>query len=94
MYMLPFTVKQAAAASPDAAATAAPGEGGDLFGGWFGEAEKDPLCPTLGRRQRLLGFLCCLAAGVFCLSMVGIPALESHSPKTAVLPCLLVPSIR
>ncbi|XP_071502724.1 uncharacterized protein [Diadema antillarum] len=51
--------------------TGAPKEGnnGGETNGWFSQAEKDPLCPSLSRQQRIMGFVGCLLAGIFCFAL-------------------------
>ncbi|XP_072036248.1 uncharacterized protein [Amphiura filiformis] len=41
----------------------------DPSNAWFNEAQKDPLCPSLSKRQRILGFMMCLLAGAICFAM-------------------------
>ncbi|XP_066276039.1 uncharacterized protein [Branchiostoma lanceolatum] len=42
--------------------------------GWFGQAQKDPCCPSLTRTQRIMGFMLCLCAGLFCFSLAAMYA--------------------
>ncbi|XP_072174483.1 uncharacterized protein [Diadema setosum] len=50
--------------------TGAPKEGNNgETNGWFSQAEKDPLCPSLSRQQRIMGFVGCLLAGIFCFAL-------------------------
>ncbi|XP_033642209.1 protein transport protein SFT2-like [Asterias rubens] len=55
--------------------------------GWFNQAQKDPFCPTLSKRQRILGFMTCLAAGAFCfvLASVYAPFIVVKARKFALL---------
>eukprot|EP00057_Strongylocentrotus_purpuratus_P023265 XP_011677739.1 PREDICTED: solute carrier family 12 member 9 [Strongylocentrotus purpuratus] len=61
-------------------------DGGDT-NGWFTQAEKDPFCPSLSRQQRIIGFMGCLAAGVFCfvLAWTFAPLIVVKPRKFALL---------
>ncbi|XP_041479919.1 protein transport protein SFT2-like [Lytechinus variegatus] len=61
-------------------------DGGDS-NGWFTQAEKDPLCPSLNRQQRIMGFVGCLLAGVFCfvLAWTFAPLIVVKPRKFALL---------
>uniref|UniRef100_H2YN39 Vesicle transport protein n=1 Tax=Ciona savignyi TaxID=51511 RepID=H2YN39_CIOSA len=54
---------------------------------WFSEAKKDPMCPALSKKQRLIGFAGCLVGGIFCfsLSSMYIPVLLLRARKFALL---------
>ncbi|XP_071946245.1 uncharacterized protein [Antedon mediterranea] len=42
--------------------------------GWYTQAAEDPFCPSLSKRQRILGFFTLLLMGVFCFVMAGFVA--------------------
>ncbi|XP_045161553.2 vesicle transport protein SFT2C-like isoform X2 [Mercenaria mercenaria] len=54
---------------------------------WFSQAQKDPLCPGLTKKQRILGFVICLLMGTFCFSLacLYIPILILKARKFAML---------
>nr|CAB3266016.1 protein transport protein SFT2-like [Phallusia mammillata] len=54
---------------------------------WFSEAKKDPMCPALSRKQRLIGFACCICGGIFCFSLASlyVPLLLLKARKFALL---------
>ncbi|XP_014680965.1 PREDICTED: protein transport protein SFT2-like [Priapulus caudatus] len=54
---------------------------------WLQEAQKDPLFPTLTKKQRILGFVSCILMGVFCfvLAWMFFPFLVLKARKFALL---------
>ncbi|PVD35513.1 hypothetical protein C0Q70_02476 [Pomacea canaliculata] len=61
--------------------------GGESSNGWFTDAQKDPLLPSLSKKQRIIGFIMCLLMGTFCfsLAMLYIPMLILKARKFAML---------
>lgn len=59
----------------------------DSNNGWFSEAQKDPLLPSLTKKQRVIGFIGCLLMGTFCFSLASlyIPFLVLKARKFALL---------
>ncbi|XP_006815295.1 uncharacterized protein LOC102805686, partial [Saccoglossus kowalevskii] len=55
--------------------------------GWFNEAQKDPMCPSLSKKQRIIGFMGLLLAGVFCFVVAGMfaPFIVLKARKFALL---------
>jgi hypothetical protein len=55
--------------------------------GWLSEAQKDPLLPSLTKKQRVLGFVGCLLMGTLCFSLASlyIPFLLLKARKFALL---------
>jgi len=55
--------------------------------GWFAEAQKDPLLPSLSKKQRVIGFVGCLLMGTFCFSLASlyIPFIVLKARKFALL---------
>lgn len=55
--------------------------------GWFSDAQKDPLLPSLSKKQRVIGFIGCLLMGTFCFSLASlyIPLLLLKARKFALL---------
>lgn len=55
--------------------------------GWFADAQKDPLLPSLSKKQRVLGFIGCLLMGTFCFSLASlyVPMLLLKARKFALL---------
>ncbi|XP_070560693.1 uncharacterized protein [Ptychodera flava] len=55
--------------------------------GWFNEAQQDPMCPSLTKKQRIIGFMGCLAAGIFCFVVAGFfaPFILVKARKFALL---------
>lgn len=53
---------------------------------WF-EEEEDPWIPSLGKRQRIFGFIGCIAMGIFCFCLAGlyVPILLLKARKFALL---------
>ncbi|KFM70437.1 Protein transport protein SFT2, partial [Stegodyphus mimosarum] len=41
---------------------------------WFSQAEKDALCPSLSKTQRIIGFMGCILMGIFCFALAGLYA--------------------
>ncbi|KAK3602737.1 hypothetical protein CHS0354_017183 [Potamilus streckersoni] len=60
---------------------------GDVANSWFSQAQRDPFCPSLTKKQRILGFVICLLLGTFCFSMacLYIPLLVLKARKFAAL---------
>ncbi|ESO89961.1 hypothetical protein LOTGIDRAFT_192494 [Lottia gigantea] len=54
---------------------------------WFQQAQNDPLLPSLGKQQRIIGFIVCLLMGTFCFSLAGLylPMLAFKARKFAAL---------
>ncbi|KAK6965237.1 protein transport protein SFT2 [Biomphalaria glabrata] len=54
---------------------------------WFIDAQSDPFCPSLSKKQRIIGFIICLLMGTFCLSLASlyIPFLVLKARKFAML---------
>ncbi|XP_069115011.1 LOW QUALITY PROTEIN: uncharacterized protein [Argopecten irradians] len=59
----------------------------DVANSWFSQAQRDPLLPSLTKKQRILGFVICLLMGTFCFSLASlyIPLLVLKARKFAVL---------
>ncbi|XP_050412194.1 uncharacterized protein LOC126827057 [Patella vulgata] len=59
----------------------------DSANGWFQQAQKDPLLPSLSKKQRIIGFIICLLMGTFCFSLASLylPMLVFKSRKFAAL---------
>ncbi|KAL8621600.1 hypothetical protein ACOMHN_036833 [Nucella lapillus] len=59
----------------------------EVANGWFSDAQKDPLLPSLTKKQRILGFSTCLLMGTFCfcLASLYIPMLVLKARKFAML---------
>ncbi|XP_060565793.1 uncharacterized protein LOC132724852 [Ruditapes philippinarum] len=59
----------------------------EVANSWFSQAQKDPLCPGLTKKQRILGFVVCLLMGTFCfcLACLYIPILVLKARKFAML---------
>ncbi|XP_022090447.1 protein transport protein SFT2-like [Acanthaster planci] len=55
--------------------------------GWFNQAQKDPFCPTLSKRQRILGFMTFIVAGAFCFGLAAVyaPFIVLRARKFALL---------
>ncbi|XP_013411408.1 protein transport protein SFT2 [Lingula anatina] len=55
--------------------------------GWFGEAQKDPLLPSLSKKQRIFGFVGCVLMGLFCFTMASLylPFLILKARKFALM---------
>ncbi|KAB7499060.1 UNVERIFIED_CONTAM: hypothetical protein RMT77_018702 [Armadillidium vulgare] len=55
--------------------------------GWFSAAQSDPCFPSLGRKQRILGFLACVLLGLICFSLAAMyaPLLIIKARKFALL---------
>lgn len=60
---------------------------GESMNGWFDQAKADPCLPSLTKKQRILGFMLCLALAVFCffMSSLYIPVLVFKARKFALL---------
>ncbi|XP_071530377.1 vesicle transport protein SFT2C [Panulirus ornatus] len=54
---------------------------------WFSSAQSDPCLPSLGRKQRILGFLGCVVMGLICFSLAAMyfPILVFKARKFALL---------
>ncbi|KAK3861766.1 hypothetical protein Pcinc_032303 [Petrolisthes cinctipes] len=54
---------------------------------WFSSAQSDPCFPSLGRKQRILGFLACVVMGLICFSLAAMyfPLLVFKARKFALL---------
>ncbi|XP_047497889.1 protein transport protein SFT2-like [Penaeus chinensis] len=54
---------------------------------WFSSAQADPCLPSLGRKQRILGFLACVSMGLICFSLAAMyfPLLVFKARKFALL---------
>jgi len=54
---------------------------------WASEAAEDPFCPSLSKKQRMLGFMGCMGMGVLCFSMAlaYLPVLLISARKFALL---------
>lgn len=54
---------------------------------WLSEAESDPYCPSLSKKQRILGFMGCMGMGLLCFSMAAayLPVLLISARKFALL---------
>lgn len=54
---------------------------------WFSSAQSDPCLPSLGRKQRILGFLACVLMGLICFSLAAMyfPLLVFKARKFALL---------
>lgn len=59
----------------------------DSTNGWFNQAQKDSVCPTLSKKQRILGFMFLLLAGLGCfvLAWLFLPILPVKPRKFALL---------
>ncbi|PIK33177.1 hypothetical protein BSL78_30009 [Apostichopus japonicus] len=59
----------------------------DSTNGWFNQAQKDPFCPTLSKKQRILGFMLLLVSGLGCfiLAWLFLPMLAIKPRKFALL---------
>ncbi|XP_077998613.1 uncharacterized protein LOC144451599 [Glandiceps talaboti] len=55
--------------------------------GWFNQAQQDPMCPSLSKKQRIMGFMGCLVAGIFCFVVAGFfaPFIILKARKFALL---------
>ncbi|XP_038076789.1 protein transport protein SFT2-like [Patiria miniata] len=55
--------------------------------GWFNQAQKDPFCPTLSKRQRILGFMSFIVAGAICFALAAVyaPFIVLRARKFALL---------
>ena len=62
-------------------------EGSEASSSWFNEAKQDPICPSMSRKQRLIGFASCICGGIFCFSFASIylPVLLLKARKFALL---------
>lgn len=62
-------------------------ENSDSSSSWFNEAKQDPICPSMSRKQRLIGFASCICGGLFCFSFASIylPVLLLKARKFALL---------
>ncbi|KAK7093725.1 hypothetical protein V1264_007421 [Littorina saxatilis] len=62
-------------------------EANEVANGWFSDAQKDPLLPSLTKKQRILGFVMCILMGTFCFSLASlyIPMLILKARKFAML---------
>lgn len=56
-------------------------------GGWFSDAQHDPLLSSLSKKQRIVGFMGCILMGVLCFVMAGFyaPVLLLKARKFALL---------
>eukprot|EP00729_Bicosta_minor_P004170 gene4170-27864_t len=70
------------------------GEGGSeggssMFSSWVGgdDAEPDPWFPSMTRKQRLLGFVCCITVSIFCFSLacMFLPVIVLKARKFSLL---------
>ncbi|XP_064078646.1 uncharacterized protein LOC135196110 [Macrobrachium nipponense] len=54
---------------------------------WFSSAQSDPCFPSLGRKQRILGFLACVTMGLICFSLAAMyfPLLVFKARKFSLL---------
>jgi len=54
---------------------------------WFKQAEEDPYCPSLSKKQRIIGFMSSMGMGVLCFSMAlaYLPILLVAARKFALL---------
>ncbi|KAG0727175.1 Protein transport protein SFT2 [Chionoecetes opilio] len=54
---------------------------------WFSAAQSDPCWPSLGRKQRILGFLACVVMGLICFSLAAMyfPLLVFKARKFSLL---------
>lgn len=54
---------------------------------WLKEAEADPYCPSLSKKQRILGFMGCMGMGLLCfaMAMAYLPVLLISARKFALL---------
>jgi len=54
---------------------------------WFAQAEEDPYCPSLSKKQRIMGFMGCMGMGILCFSMAAayLPVLVIAARKFALL---------
>ncbi|KAK4302127.1 hypothetical protein Pmani_001723 [Petrolisthes manimaculis] len=54
---------------------------------WFSSAQSDPCFPSLGRKQRIMGFLVCVVMGLVCFSLAAMyfPLLVFKARKFALL---------
>lgn len=54
---------------------------------WFTQAEEDPYCPSLSKKQRIMGFMGCMGMGILCFSMAAayLPVLIVAARKFALL---------
>ncbi|CBY34990.1 unnamed protein product [Oikopleura dioica] len=54
---------------------------------WLSEAESDPFCPKLSKKQRILGFMGCIGMGILCFMMAAmyLPVLIISARKFALL---------
>ncbi|MPC29386.1 Vesicle transport protein SFT2C [Portunus trituberculatus] len=54
---------------------------------WFSSAQSDPCFPSLGRKQRILGFLACVVMGLICFSLAAMyfPVLVFKARKFSLL---------
>ncbi|XP_074655143.1 uncharacterized protein LOC141908825 [Tubulanus polymorphus] len=59
----------------------------DGTNGWFNEANRDPCLPSLSKKQRILGFMGCIAVGLFCfvLAWLFLPMVVVKPRKFALL---------
>ncbi|KAJ8021609.1 Protein transport protein SFT2 [Holothuria leucospilota] len=59
----------------------------DSTNGWFSQAQKDPWCPTLTKKQRIVGFMMCLLGGLACFLFAWcfLPVLALKPRKFALL---------
>ncbi|XP_054717024.1 uncharacterized protein LOC129226444 [Uloborus diversus] len=49
-------------------------ENDDKNNSWFSTAEKDYFCPSLSKKQRIVGFIGCILMGSFCFVLAGLYA--------------------
>ena len=54
---------------------------------WLSEAESDPFCPKLSKKQRIFGFMGCIGMGILCFMMAAmyLPVLIISARKFALL---------
>ena len=59
----------------------------DQSDSWFKEAESDPYCPKLSKKQRIIGFMLFIIMGAFCMAMASlyIPVIVVKSRKFVLL---------
>eukprot|EP00045_Choanoeca_perplexa_P016513 m.224081 g.224081 ORF g.224081 m.224081 type:complete len:209 (-) comp17281_c0_seq3:2301-2927(-) len=76
---------------PEKAADPADVESGDskdgILSGWFAEPEPDPWFPPLSRTQRILGFVLCSTAAIFCfvVGYLWVPILYLKARKFSLI---------
>lgn len=54
---------------------------------WFKDADSDPYCPQMSRKQRVIGFMLCIIMGAFCMGLASfyIPVIVLKSRKFVLL---------